>query len=296
MLEGGAGCDSQNCETCADGFHLGSVRYLLFTVGKCQHVFCRMSNIVKALNARCKYCISTFSGFSRFSQRSRSELDLFSHSLPKNRWNCWWVFFTDWMPFLSLDRRCESTEGNCIYCVDTERLAIVLCMCTFHSTPCFIKKTTRYWIAHNSGKYWPIFKILSLSDSAVNVEWRIIKYPTTLEMRHYVHYLVTVCHLQIWCLSIAGLSHGSHFFRSIFWIFTEFAADCRAWYSLLLNLEYEPREIVEPKRNTFWDCNMPVLIVTRRPVNFCNRRKCIGTHHCGRKSNCSAEWGTSPAT
>ena len=93
MLEGGAGCDSQNCETCADGFHLGSVRYLLFTVGKCQHVFCRMSNIVKALNARCKYCISPFSGFSRFSPRSRSELDLFSHSLPKNRWNCWWEFF-----------------------------------------------------------------------------------------------------------------------------------------------------------------------------------------------------------
>ena len=33
----------------------------------------------------------------------------------------------------------------------------------------FHKKTTRYLIAHNLGKCWPIFKILSLSDSAVNV-------------------------------------------------------------------------------------------------------------------------------
>jgi len=31
----------------------------------------------------------------------------------------------------------------------------------------FHKKTTRYLIAHNFRKCWPIFKIFSLSDSAV---------------------------------------------------------------------------------------------------------------------------------
>jgi len=33
----------------------------------------------------------------------------------------------------------------------------------------FHTKTTRYLTANNFGKCWPIFKILSLSDSAVNV-------------------------------------------------------------------------------------------------------------------------------
>ena len=36
----------------------------------------------------------------------------------------------------------------------------------------FHKKTTQYLIAHNFGKCWPIFKILSLSDLAVNVQWK----------------------------------------------------------------------------------------------------------------------------
>ena len=39
--------------------------------------------------------------------------------------------------------------------------------CDFLYTPCFIKNNP-YLIAHNFGKYWPIFKITSLSDSAVN--------------------------------------------------------------------------------------------------------------------------------
>jgi len=45
----------------------------------------------------------------------------------------------------------------------------VVLLCHVHYTRCFIKTTTRYLIAHNFGKCWPIFNILSLSDSAVNV-------------------------------------------------------------------------------------------------------------------------------
>ena len=53
---------------------------------------------------------------------------------------------------------CQSKLGHvtrsillCVWLVQSHRL------CSHISTPCFIKKTTRYLIAHNFGKCWPIF-------------------------------------------------------------------------------------------------------------------------------------------
>jgi len=68
------------------------------------------------------------------------------------RWLLWntksWVL--DWMVSFSMTLSdCDPQPGS-----------------RGHCTPCFIKKTTPYLIAHNFGKCWSIFKKFSPSDSA----------------------------------------------------------------------------------------------------------------------------------
>ena len=63
-------------------------------------------------------------------------------------------------------------SGKLAICPDYPRRRIKIKLCTVVGVwlyTVFHKKTTRYLIAHNFGKCWPIFKIISLSDSAVNV-------------------------------------------------------------------------------------------------------------------------------
>ena len=62
-------------------------------------------------------------------------------------------------------RRCHSDNHRSPSLSPTTERIIKCLLCT----PCFIKKTTRYLIAHNFGKCWSIFKMFSLSDSAVIV-------------------------------------------------------------------------------------------------------------------------------
>jgi len=61
------------------------------------------------------------------------------------------------------------------------------------NTPC-LEKGTALFFASNFAKCWPIFKVLSPTDSAVNSWQSIIKYPTTPQTHCYTTLLLKNIH------------------------------------------------------------------------------------------------------